>query len=108
MRREKFCAAARSRGGTMSAYPYEVVLAPGCYRGPSAPVVSRHRTLEAAVRQARRSDRWRVEPAARSVCLYQAQSHQPTRWGYGLYGGADTRTLREALRLAREAEAELS
>lgn len=89
-------------------YPYEVVLAPGCYGGPSAPVVSRHRSLEAAVRQARRSDRWRVEPATNSVCLYQAQSRQPTRWGYGLFGESDTRTLREALRMARAAEAELS
>lgn len=92
----------------MNRHRYEVVIAPGCHSRPIAPVVSRHRTLEAAVRAARRSDRVRVEPADRSVCLYQAQSHQPTRWGYGLYGGADTRTLREALRLAREAEAELS
>lgn len=45
----------------MSAHTYEVRLAPGCYSGPTAPMVSRHRTLAAAVRQARRSDRWVVE-----------------------------------------------
>ncbi len=87
---------------------YEVVVAPGCHRQPVAPVVSRHRTLRAAVIAARRSDRLRVEPADRSVCLYQADSAQPTPYGYGLYGGADTRRLSEALRIAQRAEAELA
>ncbi|MGL5362850.1 MAG: hypothetical protein ACRDBH_08220 [Bosea sp. (in: a-proteobacteria)] len=90
-----------------SAIRYHVVAAPGCHGRPFAPVVSRHRTLRAAVCAARRSDRLRVEPADRSVCLYQATSAQPTRYGYGLYGGADTLTLAEALRIAQRREGAL-
>lgn len=88
-------------------YKYEVVLSPGCHRQPTNPVVSRHRTLRAAVARARRSDRLRVEPADSSVCLYQAQARQPTPHGYGLYGYADTRPLRECLAEAEEAERRL-
>ncbi len=55
-------------------YAYEVVIAPGCHSQPIAPVVSRHCTLRAAVIAARRSDRLRVEPADRAVCLYQARA----------------------------------
>lgn len=85
---------------------FEVVAAPGCHREPIAPVVSRHRTLAAAVRAARRSDRLRVEPACSSVCLYQAVSRQPTKHGYGLYGGPDARPFYECLREAEAAWAE--
>ena len=88
----------------MSRYAYEVVVAPGCHREPFSPVVSRHRTLEAAVRKARRSDRLAVESSARSGVIYRAQSQQPTRWGYGCYGGPDTRSLRECLAEARACE----
>ena len=91
----------------MSAYRYHVVEAPGCHGRPTAPVVSRHRTLRAAVREARSSDRLRVELADRAVCLYQATSAQPTRYGYGLYGGVDTLTLAEALRIAQRREENL-
>lgn len=91
----------------MSAYRYHVVVAPGCHGRPFAPVVSRHRTLGAAVRAARQSDRVRVEPADRSVCLYQASSAQPTPWGHGLYGGGDTLTLAAALRIAQRREEEI-
>ena len=38
-------------------FPYQVELAPGCYKGPDAPVASRHRTLDAALKAARKSDR---------------------------------------------------
>lgn len=88
-------------------YRYHVVVAPGCHGRPFAPVASRHRTLRAAVIAARRSDRLRVEPADRAVCLYQATSAQPTRYGYGLYGGSDTITLAEALSIAERREAAL-
>lgn len=81
---------------------YEIRTAPGCYRGPDAPLVSEHRSLAAAVRAARKNDRVRVEPGTSSVCLYQAKSKQPTKYGYGLYGGADTRPFAECL---AEAEA---
>lgn len=83
---------------------YEVVVAPGCHGEPSNPVVSRHRTLRAAVARAIRSDRLRVEPSDGSVCLFQARSHQPTPYGYGLYGGRHMGTLAEAVREAEAAE----
>ena len=85
-------------------YPYELRVAPGCHGSVIAPLVSRHRTLRAAVQAARRSDRVRVEPASSSVCLYQATSRQPTQWGYGLYGGREIRSLRECLKEAEETE----
>ncbi len=44
--------------------------------------------------------------ADRSICLYHADSEQPTPYGYGLYGGADTRSLSEALRIAARREHE--
>lgn len=88
----------------MSAYRYEIRTAPGCCAGPDRPVHSRHRTLEAAVLVARRSDRVVVEPCGASVVLYHARSQQPTRYGYGLYGGPDTRPLAECVAEAREAE----
>jgi len=87
-------------------YPFVVVVAEGCYRGPDAPMVSRHRTLRAAVIAARRSDRTRVERADRGGCLFQARSQQPTRWGYGLYGMGDTRPVRVCLAEAERALAE--
>jgi len=86
------------------AYPYEVRVAPGCHGRPVAPLVSRHRTLRAAVARARRSDRVMVESAKSTTCLYRAQSRQPTAHGYGCYGGGDTRPLRECLAEALEAE----
>lgn len=86
---------------------YHVVEAPGCHSRPVARVLSRHRTLRAAVRAARCSDRVRVEPADRAVCLYQASSSQPTPWGHGLYGGADTLTLAEALQIAQRRASDL-
>ncbi len=85
-------------------HQYEVVVAPGCHREQSNPVVSRHRSLAAAVRRAMQSDRLRVEPAESAVCLFQASSRQPTPQGYGLYGGRHTGTFREALALAEQAE----
>lgn len=90
----------------MSSHRYEVVVAPGCHREPYAPVVSRHRSLAAAVRRAMRSDRLRVEPATHSVCLFQAQSRQPTEYGYGLFGGRHEGTFRAALEEAERAERE--
>src|SRR5690606_14803951 len=77
-------------------YKYEVVVAPGCHRQPTNPVVSRHRTLRAAVARARRSDRLRVEPADGGACLYQAQSRQ--------HGYPDTRPLRVCVAEAEAAE----
>jgi|SRR5690606_27623920 len=77
-------------------HKYKVVLAPGCYSSPANPVISRYRTLRAAVARARRSDRLRVEPADSSVCLYQAQSRQ--------HGYPDTRPLRVCVAEAEAAE----
>lgn len=94
-------------------YPYEVRLRPGCYSGPDAPLVSRHRTLRAAVRQARRSDRWQVEPADCCHCLYAIdRDNVSTPYGYGLYGYGthaipDGLTLAQAVELARRAETEV-
>lgn len=78
-------------------HAFEVVVAPGCHGQTLTPVVSRHRTLSGAVRTAIKSDRVRVEPASSTVCLFQACSKQPTKYGYGLYGGAHVGTFRAAL-----------
>lgn len=67
-------------------YPWRVVLRPGCYRGPDAPEISQHRTLAAAVRQARRNDRWMVERARTAGCVW-APPHRGGAGGEaGLYG----------------------
>lgn len=67
-------------------YPWHVVLRPGCYRGPDAPLVSEHRTLAAAVRQARRCDRWQVERADRHGCVWAPPSRGGSSGEAGLYG----------------------
>lgn len=38
-------------------FRYHIEVAPGCYSAPHAPTISRHRTLRAALDQARRCDR---------------------------------------------------
>jgi hypothetical protein len=54
---------------TMSAqYTHAVVLAAGCYSGPDAPIVSRHRTLAAALKAARRSDRLTIYALEQGSC----------------------------------------
>lgn len=85
-------------------HKYEVVIAPGCHGKVFAPVVSRHRSLAAAVRQAMKSDRVEVQPTDSHVTLFRAQSKQPTRWGYGCYGGRHQGAFREALKEAQAAE----
>lgn len=85
-------------------FKYHVVLAAGCHGQTENPIVSRHKTLEAAVRKARRSDRLAVEPADSYRTLYRAQSKQPTQCGWGCYGGPDTRSLRECVAEARRNE----
>lgn len=83
---------------------YEVRIAPGCCRG-DRPVLSRHRTLDAAVRAARRSDRTVVERSDSEVVIYHAQARQPhPQLGWGLHGGRDTRDLDTALSMARAAD----
>lgn len=90
----------------MARHLYEVVMAAGCHRDSTPPVVSRHRSLAAAVRRARRSDRLAVEPADSAVTIYRAQSQQPTKYGFGCYGGADTRPFAVCLAEAVAAERE--
>jgi hypothetical protein len=86
-------------------YPYQVVLAPGCHSRPHNPLVSRHRTLAAAVRRAMQSDRLRVEPATHAVCLFQGRSRQlHPQYGYGLYGERHVGSFRDALAEAAAAE----
>jgi hypothetical protein len=78
------------------AYPWRLVVAPGCHRQPENPEISRHRTLLAAVRAARRSDRTRVEHATTSLWGWQPASN-----GRGLYGSPSRRPLSEDLAAAR-------
>lgn len=86
-------------------YPWRVVIRPGCHARPTAPLISRHRTLEAAVRAARRSDRLAVQHVDHGI-VWSCTSRQPTRHGYGRYGGRSTRSLREDLAAAAHAAAE--
>lgn len=68
-----------------AAYLYEVRLRPGCYSGPDAPLISRHRSLRAAVAKARRSDRWQVELSTRRGRIW-APPERRSRYGAGLFG----------------------
>lgn len=86
-------------------YPYEVRVAPGCHGKPVAPLISRHRTLRAAVARARKSNRLVVERSARSGIVWRASQYRDIGLGPGLYGQPDVRTLAECL---REAEASSS
>lgn len=91
-----------------SYYTYEVRLAPGCYRGPEAPLVSRHRTLRAAVARARRSDRYQVERSDSSRCLWRPPARKTPGLGPGLYGTGPQRgepTLAQCVADAARVEA---
>jgi|GEM_PF-4805157 len=91
-------------------YPYEVTERPGCHGKPRNPVVSRHRTLEAAVRAARKSDRLQVESVDSSTPLYAPPRRDHPRYGAGCYGQPARRgepTVAEAVREARKIEASL-
>ena len=91
----------------MSRYPYEVCVAPGCHGEPSNPVVSRHRTLRAAIVRARRSDRLQVEMAVGGRVLYLPPQRNSTTCGAGRYGAGPQRgepSLDECVALARAAE----
>jgi hypothetical protein len=97
---------------TTNTFPFEVRLRPGCHNKPNAPVVSRHRTLEAAVRAARRSDRLQVERSNAHGCVWHAPKRR-SKYGEGLYGTGPqpgepslAECVREAVqRLAAMAEA---
>lgn len=76
--------------------PYVVTLAPGCYSGPDAPVVSRHRTWDAALMAASKSDRLCAEGPHRSASI-PAQGDKRLgagRLGNGLAGSARTAWVR--------------
>ena len=90
---------------------FEVRLRPGCFRGPGpGPLISRHRSLEAAVAKARKSDRWQVETSASFTCIWAAEERRGPL-GPGLYGlgprrgepslAACVEQARAALRAAR-------
>ena len=91
----------------MSAYPYEVRLAPGCHIGPVAPIVSRHRTLSAAVKAARRSNRLVVKKTGFGGIVWRVSDYADVGLGPGLYGQPDRRPLSECLREAERAQAEV-
>lgn len=89
---------------TKNTFPFEVRLRPGCYTGAVAPLVSRHRTLEAAVRAARVSDRYQVERADKHGCVWAPPARR-SRHGAGLYGTGPQPgepTIAECVRLAAE------
>lgn len=85
-------------------YPYEVRMAPGCYSGPGAPLVSRHRTLRAAVARARRSNRLVVERTACSGVIWRVSQYRDVGLGPGLYGQPDVRPLAACVREAEECQ----
>lgn len=91
----------------MAQYPYEVRIAPGCYSGPEAPLVSQHVTLEEAVAVARRSNRLVVELSTAHGTVWRATQYRRSRHGDGLYGQPDVRPLRECVREAYQALAEV-
>jgi hypothetical protein len=66
---------------------YHVEIAPGCHSGALAPIVSRHRTWEAAVRKARTSDRY-VAVNTDTGERFQIEQRNSPRVGSGRYGNA--------------------
>lgn len=72
---------------------YTVTLAPGCYTSIDAPVVSRHRTWEAALNAASRSDRLVAEGPRRSAGI---PPQGDPRLGRGRYGAGLTGRERTA------------
>ena len=81
-------------------FKYEIRLALGCYSGPESPLISRHKTLAAAVKAARKSDRLQVELNGKRI--YKPLSKRPE-----LVGNKDTRPLAIAMEMAQQAEASL-
>ncbi len=93
----------------MSTYTHAVALAAGCYSGPDAPIVSRHRTLAAALKAARRSDRLTVYALARCSCASANCSMPGMDWitgppllpqvtGHALVGASRVSRDREVVR----------
>lgn len=73
---------------------YHVELAAGCYGGPYAPVVSRHRTLERALDRARQSDRL---VAVGSGIRWQLDPQGDPKLGPGRYGNGVSRADARAM-----------
>lgn len=73
-------------------FTHATCVAPGCHGGPTpiGPVVSRHRSLDAAIRAARKSDRLVVlaldEGYAAGPVLFQAAQQDHPQLGSGRYG----------------------
>lgn len=78
---------------------YEVYVADGCFCGPDAPLVSRHRTLRGAVKKARTSDRLVATVDGRVV--YSPPVRGDRHYGGGRLGNGPQKgepSLRDVLR----------
>lgn len=69
----------------MTTYIAHTELAPGCHGKPFAPVVSRHRTFEAAKKAARKNDRL-VAVCHKTGERFQIDQHNHPRHGAGRFG----------------------
>lgn len=85
---------------------YQVVIRPGCHGSVDAPVVSRHRSLAAAVAKARRSDRWEVQRSDAYHRLWAPPCRGDRVLGRGLYGAGPQRGEPPLSVSVSEAEAE--
>lgn len=63
---------------------YEVVMRHGCFSGVYGPVISRHRSLEAAVKKARSCDRWEVQRS--HTRIWAPPVRGDAKLGHGCYG----------------------
>lgn len=70
----------------MTACPWEVRVADGCHAAPLGPLISRHRTLRAAIKRARRSDRLQVEHCDHNAIVYSNPQRGCPRLGAGRFG----------------------
>ncbi len=79
-----------------------VELAQGCYTSPTSPIISRHRTIEGAIRAARKSDRL-VVATETGVVVYRPPQRNG-RLGVGRYGEGPRKgepTIRESVAAAK-------
>ncbi len=76
----------------MATYKFCTTLAAGCYQSADAPIISRHRTLEAAISKAKKNDRLAVYALApiggyqTGDCLFVLPPQGDPRLGHGRYG----------------------
>lgn len=77
-------------------FPHYVEVAAGCFSGPFAPTISKHKTLRAALDKARKSDRL-VAVNGITGDRYQIPRQDHPSLGAGSYGNGISREQARAL-----------